>query len=52
MDRGLLRWIAIIAGLLLSGLWLFLVVAGLQVLDWIPPSAACAVAVGLALTAL
>jgi hypothetical protein len=52
VDRNLLRWIAIVAGLVLAGLWLFLVLAGLAVLAWVPPSAAVALALGLALTAL
>lgn len=52
MDRALLRWITVVAALVLSGLWLFLVLAGLAVLAWIPPCAAFALALAAALAAL
>lgn len=52
MDRGMLRWICVVAGLILSGLWLFVVLASTGLPDWVPPSAAFALAVAAALAAL
>jgi uncharacterized membrane protein YesL len=49
MDRGTLRWLAAIAGLVLAGLWLILVLTGSPVLGWVPPSAAVALGVALCL---
>lgn len=49
MDRALLRWICVIAGLVLAALWLIAVLAGTPSLDWVPPSATVAIALAVAL---
>ena len=50
MDRTLLRWICVIAGLILALVWLLAVVAtGFSVPPWVPPSAVVALAVAMVL---
>lgn len=50
MDRALLRWICVIAGLILALLWLLaVVVAGFSAPAWVPPSAVVALAVAMVL---
>ena len=49
MDRATLRWICVIAGLVLAVLWLVTVLAGGPGLDWVPPSSVVALSLALAL---
>jgi hypothetical protein len=49
VDKGTLRWICVVAGLVLACLWLVTVLTSGPVLDWVPPSAVVALGAALAL---
>jgi hypothetical protein len=49
VDRGTLRWICVVTGLVLAALWLVTVLTSGTVLDWVPPSAVVALGAALAL---
>jgi hypothetical protein len=49
MDRGTLRWILLIAALILAGLWLFTVLLSDPSVAWVPPGSVLTLAVAVAL---
>jgi hypothetical protein len=52
VDRGLLRWICVVVGLVLAFLWLYTEVTGGAVVGWVPPASVIALALAAALAAL
>lgn len=50
VDRGLIRWILIIAALVFGSLWFMSVIAtGFSIPDWVPPTGFLCLAVAVAL---
>lgn len=51
LDRSLIKWVLIIASIVLAALWLIMSLGTSAVPDWVPPVALLCLAVGVAIPA-